>query len=117
MIRMLQNAGIPMDVCDVAHGSVDTCRACRQWQRPSPKKMPTLRLSLTFNEYVQADLLFISDLIVVHLIDECLRFSGGGISVSKEPADVLKVIHLSWVAIHGAPQHLIADQEGALESD
>ena len=79
--------------------------------------MPTLRLSLTFNEYVQVDLLFVGNLIIVHLIDECLRFSGGGVSASKEPPDVLRVIHLCWVCIHGPPQHLIADQEGALESD
>eukprot|EP00959_Pyramimonas_sp_CCMP1952_P052880 1105928-Pyramimonas_sp.AAC.1 len=64
----------------MAHDIVDTCRACRMWQRPAPKNMPTMRLSLTFNEYVQVDLLFVGELIVVHLIDECLRFSGGGVA-------------------------------------
>eukprot|EP00959_Pyramimonas_sp_CCMP1952_P083582 1747292-Pyramimonas_sp.AAC.1 len=55
MIRMLQNAGVPMEVCKMAHDIVDTCRACLMWQRPAPKNMPTMRLSLTFNEYVQVD--------------------------------------------------------------
>ena len=118
MIRLLQNARVPAEVCNMTHDIVGTCKARRQCQRPAPKNMPILRLSLTFNECVQVDLLFVGELIIVHLIDDCLRFSCGGITVSKEPARVLKVSNWYWVSsLHGPPQHLIADQEGALESD
>eukprot|EP00959_Pyramimonas_sp_CCMP1952_P156123 3265312-Pyramimonas_sp.AAC.1 len=80
LIKVLHNAGVPVEVCSMAHDIVGTCRACRQWQSPAPNNMPTVRVSLTFNEYVQVDLLFVGELIVAHLIDKCLRFSGGGVT-------------------------------------
>eukprot|EP00959_Pyramimonas_sp_CCMP1952_P276778 5785636-Pyramimonas_sp.AAC.1 len=87
---MLQKAGVSMEVCRMTRDIVHACRACRQWQRPSSNNMPTLRLSLSFSECVQVDILFVGDLTIAHLIDECLRRSGGGVSKNNGPAYVVR---------------------------
>ena len=117
MVRILRHAGIETRITDMVPPIVDTCRACRAWARPEPRNMASMRLATRFNEYVQVDLLFVGDLIVCHLIDEATRFSGGGICKDRSTEQVLQVIYLNWLAVHGAPGHLIADQEGALEAD
>ena len=70
MIRILSLAGLPKSVTDQIKPIVDTCRACRDWFRPAATNMSTLRMSTKFNEYVQCDLLFVGDLVILHMIDE-----------------------------------------------
>ena len=119
MVRILKLAGVPAEAETRALCGeiVDTCRACREWQRPSPKNALSLRLAESFNQHVQIDVLFVNNLIVLHIIDEALRFSAGGFLNGRETSSMLETIYLSWLIVHGPPKFLVADQEGALESD
>ena len=117
MIKILNLANISKEVQEKCREIVDTCRACREWQRPAPKNMATLRISNQFNEYVEIDLLFVGDMIILHIIDEFLRFSGGGLLKSQQTPEILRCIHFNWIMIHGPPRFIVSDQEGALESD
>jgi len=117
MMKILDLANISKEVQEKCWEIMDTCRACREWQRPAPKDMATLRISIQFNEYIEIDLLFVGDMIILHIIDEFLKCSGGGLLKSQQMPGLLRSIYLNWVMIHGPPRFIVSDQEGALESD
>ena len=72
---LLCAAGLPPEIVKLAQSVVDTCRVCRLWQRPGDKAIASSRLSLEFNASVQCDLLFWGEVVVLHMCDECTRFS------------------------------------------
>ena len=117
MHSLLAAAGVQKLVLDAIEGVVDTCKICRLWKRPTAKSVASLRLSTAFNETVQIDLLFIEQMIVLHAIDECTRWSAGMALKSKKPADILSGIVFIWFRLFGPPSVLIADHEGALMSE
>ena len=71
---------------------------------------------------VQFDLLFYRSLLqpkrgllpIIHLIDVCIRFSRCGIVPSKEEIDLTTGISTLWIAIFGAMQTLMLDEETAM---
>ena len=75
MVGILRAAGLSKQVLDAVKPVHDTCRICRQWSKPGARAIATLRLSTAFNECVQCDLLFVSTLIILHLVDEASRWS------------------------------------------
>ena len=70
-----------------------------------------------FNQRVQLDLLFVGDFIILHLCDECTRFSMAEIIDSKDPTDILPAIKRAWIKYFGVPQLFVSDSEGALSSE
>ena len=48
----------PQNVLDMIPDIVDTCRACRAWQKPGPDVTPSVELVTRRNEQVEADSLF-----------------------------------------------------------
>ena len=57
MRTILETAGLPKQVLDLIPAVIDTCKVCRLWQRPGRSAITSSRLSLEFNQNVQADLL------------------------------------------------------------
>ena len=117
MHSLLLAAGVSKLVLDQIEGVTDTCRICRLWKRPTHKSIASTRLSTSFNETVQVDLLFIEDLVILHALDECTRWSSAVTIPSKRTADVLSALISSWFRLFGPPTVLIADHEGALLSE
>ena len=66
MRSILQNANVPKQALDLLRSVCDSCAICRQWVRPGNRSVPSASLATKFNEAVQADLLFITDKIVLH---------------------------------------------------
>ena len=62
---------------------VDKCRSCRNWTRPGPKSIASSRLSTRFNEAVQ-DLLFHKRHTILHMIDECTRWTAAIVVVNSK---------------------------------
>ena len=77
----------------------------------------TGRLSTRFNEIIQADLLFIFDLVFQHIVDEATRWSGVQELASRNERDVLDGFVTGWINIWGPPLVLIMDQESAFACD
>ena len=125
MRRLLSLMGIPSDVMAMIPAIVDTCRICRQWARNAPAVRTALRIALRFNQAVQGDLLFYSDetgtvvkdYIILHLICECIRFTVAEEIPDKVTATILQCITARWIRVHGPPELLTFDGEGALNSD
>ena len=69
------------------------------------------------NEVIQVDFLFWNDNIVLHIIDECTRFSMAGIIADKSPDELCRGLRHWWFKIFQLPKTLICDQEGAVASD
>ena len=75
MQHLLRQAGIRGPVIDLVKDICNTCRICRDWTPPGPKPMAKTRISNAFNQVVQADLLFWKTNILLHMINECTRYS------------------------------------------
>ncbi len=114
MRGILVAAGVPQLVIDNIKAVCVSCRICRLWAQTGRSAVTTTRLSTLFNQTVQADLLFLGPLIVLHICDECTRFSGGGIIKNKSAAEILPAFARWWCRIFGPPTTLIADHESAL---
>ena len=74
MTEIFTLAGVPEEVLKSISSICETCRICRQWQRPSPKSKTHTRISTSFNEAIQLDLLFWNALVLLHIIDEATRY-------------------------------------------
>ena len=79
--------------------------------------MAKTRISTAFNPVMQADLLFWKDRIILHMIDECTRFSMLAIVANKNAMDLCRAMRLWWFKIFQPPKILIVDREGSLGSD
>ena len=117
MESLLRAAGLPKSVLNAVGAVTDTCRVCRLWKRPTSRPQATLRQSVHFNEAIQVDLLFVSNLIVLHIVDECIRWSSARVIKSKTVADILSGLLHGWFAIFGPPGVIVSDREGSLMSE
>ena len=66
MTRILHAAGVPKEVIDLVPDIVETCRECRQWQKPGNDTIATVNVSTKFNEHVEMDLMFYRMYIMCH---------------------------------------------------
>ena len=57
-----------------------------------------------------------TDHIVLHLVDECIRWSVAVCIRSKTPEDIIEGIVMHWLKIFGAPEMMIWDGERAMVS-
>ena len=115
MDQILRQAGL--SILPQIKSVVDTCRICRAWKRPSAKSTAHLTQALGFNERAQLDLLFIEGHTILHIVDECTKFSMAEIILNREPTEVLSAIKRAWIRPFGIPKLFISDGEGALGSE
>ena len=117
MKTLLSAAGALKTAIDMIDAVIDTCRICRMWVRPSPRNLMSIRMATKFNESVQCDILFYETHILLHLLDECIRWTVCVESPSRETMDILRSLVVNWFQPFGAPEYIVADGEGALASD
>ena len=87
------------------------------WARPGPRNKLIVRISTRFNEAVQFDLLFYDTWVIIHLIDECIRWSVAEQIDDREEDTLIEAITLQWIRPFGPPQVLIMDGERGLTTD
>ena len=92
MISVLKAAGVSSSVLQLVAPIVETCKICRAWQRPGHRSITTTRMSEKFNEIVQCDLVFVEEFIILHLVDEALRWSATSVLPDRTAGTVLKTI-------------------------
>ncbi len=119
MTQLLRAAGVPPHVLAEVVEVVRACLVCRDWHKPSPHNITTFRLTLSFNEEVQFDLVFYHSLIdqpslarvVVNLVDTCVRWCATKSVGSKEEVELLTAVSAIWIFIHGPMETLVLDEE------
>ena len=74
------------------------------WHRPADKATTSTRVSTKFNEVVQIDLLFVEDLIILHMIDEATRFSMAEIIPNKQTSTIIDTVTTMWFKYFTPPQ-------------
>ena len=114
---LLKTAGVPTSALDEIPVVVDTCPVCRMWARPGTKAVTTAKNITDFNVEVQFDLVKWKQHWICHIICVFLRWSQGGITPSREPRDILRVITHVWLRQYGAMTTFVSDHEGAIDSD
>ena len=117
MGRALRAANIPQEILDLIPTVVNNCRECRKWQLPANQTIPTLRLSVRFNQHVEADIMFYKDKMIFHLICCASRWHNGQEIDSKHDSTLLAAIDRSWIQLFGAMEKLIVDGEGGMASE
>ena len=94
MQHILRQAGITGPVIDMCKSICETCIICSGWAPPGLRPMAKTRISTALNQVMQADLLFWKDRIILHMIDECIRFSMLAIVESKGAMDLCRSMTL-----------------------
>eukprot|EP00959_Pyramimonas_sp_CCMP1952_P360467 7548740-Pyramimonas_sp.AAC.1 len=61
MLRALRAASVSQEILDLVPTVVNMCRKCRKWIPPAHQTVPTLRLSTSFNQHVECDIMFYKD--------------------------------------------------------
>ena len=87
---ILQSTGVQIPISTISE-IVDTCRACRLWQRTPPNAAATIRHLDKFNQVVQHDLTFFDKKPIMHLICAFTRLSQGDWLESKETHSLLSI--------------------------
>ena len=125
MQRLLSLVGAPASAMRLIPEIVDTCRICRTWTRSAPNVRTTVRLSTRFNQTIQADLMFYADetgqtpqdYIILHLVDECIRWTVAEELAGKDHNTILEAVTCRWIQQYGAPEMMIWDGETSISSD
>ena len=117
MHNLLQAAGLDKNTLDMISTVVDTCKACRTWKKPSNRSYTSSRLTTTFNSVLQLDLLFTSGGIILHSLDEAIRFTMTGIIPDRTPRSIIDWLTQHWIRVFGPPKVILSDQEGGLCGD
>ena len=78
MHKFLERVGVADRVLNLIPEVCQTCRVCREWAKPGPGNQCNINMPDTFNQQVEADLLFVYKHIVFHLLDRCSRWHGSG---------------------------------------
>lgn len=117
MIELLRLAGAPTKAIKLAKETIDTCRICRLWWRPTPKIMTRVRLAKDFNHVIQWDILFHKRIMISHCIDEATRWSAGSILPDQTAESLIRAITNDWIRQHDAPELIVADGEKGLVSE
>ena len=114
MVNILKHAGAPKEVLDIIPSIVDTCEACRKWQRPGPDAQATSSVSENFNDIVEGDLVYYKEQPILHLVDRCTRWHAAVLVPSRTTKDLIEAIDTSWIRVFGPMKKLVLDMETAI---
>ena len=117
MKSLLQAAGVPGQVLKLVDPIVQTCAICRMWAKPGHRSITTTRFAENFNQAVQCDLLFIEEHVILHMIDEAIRWTATALLSDRNAETILKAITKNWIKLYGPMSSLVSDQEGGLTSE
>ena len=117
MRDLLAAVGLPQRILDMATTVVKTCRECRQWELPGKATRTTTFLPDRFNQRVEADILFVLQFMLFHLVDSCTRFHAGEVIDSKTEDTLLQALWTAWIGHHGPMEELVIDGEGGLNTE
>ena len=117
MTSLLKTAGVSDGVIKQIPIIVSTCKICRLWTRPNNRAMVSTRLAEKFGEMVQCDLLFFEDAIILHLLDESIRYTVTAILENKTAEAITSAITNSWIKLFGPMGSIVTDQESGLTSE
>ena len=117
MSSLLKTAGVSDHVIKQISTIVSTCKICRLWTRPNNRSMVSTRMAEKFGEMVQCDLLFFEDAIILHLLDESIRFTVTALLENKTAEAITTAITNSWIKLFGPMGCIVTDQEAGLTSE
>ena len=115
MKKLLDRAGVPSAVLNLIDPIIQTCSACRNWAKPQPENVANVDLPDQFNHQVEADMMFVYDVIIFHLIDRSTRWYHSIVVPNREEGTLIDAID-SWVRVHGPMKELYMDQETAIQA-
>ena len=122
MTTTLKAAGVPEEIIKMIPEVVHSCRECRAWLTPKPRTIPSMRVSLRFNQHVEMDLMFYKKEVILHLIDRCTRWHSGMVlradidGKKKSLQNLIDGIYDCWLKTHGPMEVLYVDGESSLST-
>ena len=111
MRTILSIAGLDETRLAMIKAIVDTCRECRAWQRRGNEVIPSIDISIKFNDTCETDLFFYKKSIGWHIICRAIRFSDGCQIPNKFTKDLLDAYTTVWVSRYGGCKRLYSDGE------
>ena len=117
MQKTLRAAGVAEAHLRLIRSIVDTCRICREWQKPKPNAVSSLSVPQLFNDQVETDLLFYEREIILHAIDRTTRWHAAVSVPNKEGSSLRAGLEDCWIRTHGPMRELIVDGELGLAEE
>ena len=107
MTGILKQAGIRGPVLELCKDVCNTCRICKDWILFGNTPMVKPRMSTSFNEVMQADLLFWNEVIILRMMDECIRFSVLALVADQTTSAFCSAMRMWWFKFFQPPKILI----------
>ena len=96
---------------------VRNCDVCKAFDSAPAIPVAGTSSVSAFNEKLQVDLLFLDDLIVLHVLDLFSRYSLLVPARSENPEEVWDAFCNSWIAVFGKPRIIQMDEGGERKND
>ena len=118
MRKFLQRINIPERILNMLPGVCNTCKVCREWQKPSPAHQTAIDIPDKFNEQIEADLMFVDQEevkhLVLHMICRCTRWHAAREVPNKNEDTLLNAMNEMWFSIHHGNCDLHIDGESGI---
>ena len=111
MEKVLHAAGVPQRVLGHVSNTVDTCRECRAWKKPSPDVTPSVELVTKPNTQVEVDILYYKTFLALVMVDRSDRWTATSHIENREAATLCEAMDATWLAIHSPFTCLVVDGE------
>jgi len=85
--------------------------------RPGRSPITATRQSTQFNEVIQLDIVFGYDQPILHMLDECTRFTVATILPGRSAKEICDTISKAWITYFGPPGLIVSDRESGLVSE
>ena len=115
--KIIEEAGIWSEEMNQALDEIErTCKECKIYSKPPLKPAVGMSLSRSFNDLISMDLKDYNHkgrkYKLLHIIDNCTRFSQCVRISSKTKEVVLEAIIKCWIQVFGPPRKILTDNGG-----
>ena len=119
LTELLASRGASEMVLDVARKF--HCTACLRYHKPNSSAPSQLATSLTFNETIQADVMWIKlgekKVPILSMVDVATKFQAASVIYGERTQDFLHALKRGWIRHFGCPQVLLTDEGRGWASD
>ena len=116
MENILKAGGVDEHTISWIPEIIDTCRACRPWQKHKDAPQTTIDLPSKQNESIEADIMYYKSFHIWHMIDKADRWHNGVEVKGKSSPELQDAIATTWLQIFGPFKTLIIDGEKGISS-
>ena len=119
LAELLQSRGASDEVIEVAKNY--HCAACHRYKKPNSTAPATLKQATSFNQTVQADVMWIKlhdrKVPILHLVDSATKYQVASVVHGEQSKHFSLALERHWIRHFGVPAELVTDEGRGWLSD